>query len=158
MVAPGLWLGAGETVGNSPAGLPRLVPLLVADGSVTGGSVPGGSVAVAGGGELVAGGGVAAVTTTDPDAVKECEPFPEAAAVSWTCSPLTAELCTAAVACSSSACPAGSVPIAQVAVPGLGQAVKCGASTCLALPIPMWTVTDLLSPGVLHTQIAKPAW
>jgi hypothetical protein len=65
---PALGLASGETVGNSPAGLPRLTPVPEAGGTVTGGSV----TVDAGGGVVVVvvpvGGAVAKVTTTAPDA------------------------------------------------------------------------------------------
>jgi hypothetical protein len=147
--------GAGEMVGNRPTGLPTPVPVPT---PAAGGSETGGSVIVDGGGEVVPTDVcLALVTTIDPDPVKECVAVPEAVAVSWTCSPLVAALPTAAVACSSSAWPGGRVPMPQAAEPELGQTVKCGAPTCLTCATWMPTVTDLLVPLVLQTQMAKPA-
>jgi hypothetical protein len=153
-LALGLGLESGETVGNSPAGLPGVRPVPVAGGTDTGGSV---TVDAGGGVGVAVGGALADVTVTEPDALKDRVLFPEAVAVSSTCSPLVAALWTQEAACNSSACPAGRVPIPHFEVPEPGQTVKCGDFTCPTCATRNEIVTDLLVPCVLQTQTAKPA-
>lgn len=153
-LALGLGLESGETVGNSPAGSPGVIPVPVAGGTVTGGSV---TVDAGGGVGVTVGGALADVTVTEPDALKDRVLFPEAVAVSSTCSPFVAALWTQAAACSSSACPAGRAPSPHVEVPEPGQTVKCGEPTCRTCATRNAIVTDLLVPCVLQTQTTKPA-
>jgi|SRR5271165_3534360 len=124
----GLGVGLAETVGNSPTGLPGEVPV-----PAIGGSDAGGSVIVTGGlAELDGLGGGETATTSVAELVNERAFRPEAVADSCTCSPSAAFRPTFTVSWSSSACPGGRLPTAQVAPWPAGHTVNRGEPTYAA--------------------------
>jgi len=153
--AAGLAVCCGETVGNRPDGLLSMLGGLGTPGIPASGSTElmlGTGLVVEWEGE---GDGVAAETTvTEPDALKDIASFALASAASVTWSPGLASFATATWACSSSACPCGRFPTAQVVPLASGQAENRGVPTPLACHVAALTVTCSVLPPVLQTQIA----
>jgi hypothetical protein len=164
MPGPGaLVLGAGETVGNSPAvppgtDTPGSPGRPVIGCSVIGGSEIGAKVGTgwAGGLEPAAGGAV--VTFSEPATASERAALPVAVAVSLTVSPAVAAFPTGMATSSSSAWLAGRLPRLHVAVPVCGQTANDGEPTFLADATAVVTVTSCAAPPVLHTHTTNAAF
>ncbi len=147
----GLVAGCGETVGNKPEGLVRVLSGLGTAGAGIVGS--GGGGLVLGAGLVVKGAGfLAATILTEPVALKEAASFAFAFAMSVRWSPGLASFRTATRTCSSSAWPWGRFPRAQVAPLASGQTENCGAAAPLTWRIEALTAICLALPWVLQTQ------
>ena len=125
-LAAGLAVGCGDTVGNRPDGLVPVPGLGTAGTAGTAGIVgsggSGGSGLVLGGGVVVEGAGFGAATIwTEPTVLKDEAALAVAFAMRVKWSPGLASFRTATRACSSSACPCGRSPSAQVAPLAAGQ-------------------------------------
>jgi hypothetical protein len=100
------------------------------------------------------GGSAAAVTLTEPAAVKETAPFARAFAASVSRSPGVAVSRTYTWTCSSSGRPDARSPSAQVAPVESGQTENCGTPVPSLPPIEALTVTSLVLAPTLQTQTA----
>jgi hypothetical protein len=135
--------GCGDTVGNRPVGL-----VTAAAGSGAGGSGGSGGAGAGAGGVGVGvgeGDGDTETILNAAAALPEVAPLAFAFAVSLTWRPAWAAFRTFTWTRSSSACPFGRFPRAQVDPLALGQTENRGAPTCLSWRIAASTVTALAS-------------
>jgi hypothetical protein len=144
----GLGLGLPRTVGNSPTGLPGLVPVPKIGGNEVGGSVYVGTLGLTFG---------VTATTSVAEPWKDSEPFASALANASTCSPSAALEPTFIDSWSSSTWPMERLPTLHEVPLGTGQTVKLGLPMYSAQAVRARTVTSVLAAFVVQTQTANVA-